>query len=92
MSKRANISPYRATKRPEFNSIKERRRGDRRISANSLAFPASLMAQMIVDQQQLIDSPSFSRQPVNVPINTYQNSAKATIRRMPAGFSQQEIV
>ncbi len=71
----------------------ERRiRADRRANVKRVAFPASLMAQMIIDHQRLKDNPCFMRQPINEQINIYQQVKNTQTRRMPAGYAQQEIV
>ncbi len=90
MSNRANISLYRPNKKQ--GQFIERRKADRRTIMNNHSFPASLMTQIIVDHQLLIDEPSFSRQPQNGSINSYQKTANIRINRMPAGFGQDQIV
>ena len=91
MSNIGKISLYRPKKQNSVNLI-ERRKGDRRAASKKMDFPASLMAHIIVDHQRLIDEPSFSRQPINAPLNIYKNTAKAQINRMPAGYAQENIV
>ena len=92
MSNTGKTTLYRPIKRRVPAVRFERRLGDRRLKPAQSSFPASLMTHMIVDHLRLRAEPSFSRQPLNVPISAYKEGAKITVRRMPAGSAQENIV
>ncbi len=65
----------------------DRRKSDRRY-VKPFVMPASLMTHMMVDLKAQIKTPMANNQPINEPINAYQQGAKITQKRIPAGWHQ----
>ncbi len=92
MSDITKVNLYNPNKQYGSGQFIERRKGDRRSRVANVSFPASLMVHIIADHQRLINEPKFARQPLDIPTSTYRKTAVNNIRRMPAGFTQQNIV